>query len=99
MAESVTLPPPPAPTRHLLFKGIAGALLGFPLALWLSWLLYYGGRDLPLGPARDQVAMWTVVPLWCSVIALSFLAGSRGRCLVGLALANLAAASLWGVLR
>ena len=43
--------------RHLLFKGLTGFFLGFPLALWLSWLLTYGGLLPGFVPVRDQIAM------------------------------------------
>ncbi|QNP47913.1 hypothetical protein [Diaphorobacter aerolatus] len=29
--------------RHLFFKGLVALLLGFPLSLWISWLLMYSG--------------------------------------------------------
>ena len=90
---------PAARQRHLLFKGMAGAVLGFPLALWLSWLLMYTGLGPAVAPARDQVAMWIVVPLWCVPASLVFLADSRARCLGGLVAANGIAALLWWVLR
>ena len=85
--------------RHLLFKGLLGGLLGFPLSLWISWLLMYGGRAPSIAPTRDQVAMWLVVPLWCAVMGLAFLAGNRLRCVMWLALANLAAFTAWWALQ
>lgn len=85
--------------RHLLFKGVAGLLLGFPLALLLSWLCMYTGLGPRIAPARDQVAMWLVVPLWCAVLSLSFLADSRIRCIAWLVAWNLVAAAAWWVLQ
>mgnify|MGYP000991654181 CR=1 FL=1 len=85
--------------RHLLFKGLAGGLLGFPLSLWLSWVLMYGGRAPSIAPARDQVSMWLVVPLWCAVMGLAFLATSRARLLLWLGAANLLAFAAWRVLQ
>lgn len=85
--------------RHLLFKGVAGLLLGFPLALLLSWLFMYTGLGPRIAPARDQVAMWLVVPLWCAVLSLSFMADSRTRCIVWLVAWNLVAAAAWWVLQ
>ena len=88
-----------ASARHLYFKGVAGLLLGFPLSLWISWLLMYTGLGPAFAPARDQVAMWLVVPLWCTVLCASFLASTRLRCVVWLLAANALAAGLWWVMR
>ncbi len=84
-----------AESRHLFFKGVAGLLLGFPLSLWISWLVMYSGWGPAFAPARDQVSMWLVVPLWCTVLSVSFLAESRVRCLAWLLAANILAAGLW----
>ena len=62
-AEITRWTQPPA-SRHLLFKGLTGFLLGFLLALWLSWLLGYGGLLLGFAPVRDRLAMWLAVLLW-----------------------------------
>jgi hypothetical protein len=88
-----------ATPRHLLFKGLAGFLLGFPLALWLSWLLTYGGLLPAYVPARDQLAMWLAVLLWCAVPCAAFMARSRAQCLAVLLLANVAAFAAWRVLQ
>lgn len=98
-------PPAPSPSRnapqhrHLFFKGVVGLLLGFPLALWISWLVMYTGLGPPLAPTRDQVAMWFVVPLWCAALSLAFLADSRLRCVAWFAAANAIAGALWWVLQ
>lgn len=90
-----------APTgpRHLLFKGCAGCVLGFPLALWLSWLLTYGGLLPAHVPVRDQLAMWLAVLLWSAIPCLAFLATSRRQCAAMLLLANAAAFAAWKVLQ
>ena len=90
---------PTSPPRHLIFKGMAGFLLGFPLALWVSWLLFYGGLSPGPAVARDQVSMWAVVPLWCAAMGAAFLARSRGQCVAVLGALNAAAAALWWVLQ
>ena len=73
----MTAAAPRAASRHLLFKGLAALVLGFPLALWLSWLLIYGGLLPAYVPVRDQIAMWLAVLLWGMVPCLAFLAPSR----------------------
>ena len=80
----------------LVFAPIA---LGFPLALWLSWLLMYGGLLPKYVPVRDQVAMWLAVLLWCLALCASFMAQSRRQCLVAFGLANLLAFAAWWVLQ
>lgn len=88
-----------AAPRHLLFKGLVGVLLGFPLALWLSWLVMYGGALPGRMPVRDQLAMWLAVLLWGTVPCLTFLTSSRRQCLAVLVGANLAALLAWVLLR
>ena len=78
---------------------LAGLLLGFPLSLWLSWLLLYAGRTPGGAPTRDQVAMWLVVPLWCTVMGLVLLARTRLQCIGWLLCANALAGGLWWALQ
>ncbi|MNS74796.1 hypothetical protein D3C71_1850530 [compost metagenome] len=85
--------------RHLLFKGLTGFLLGFPLALWLSWLLMYGGLLPAFVPVRDQIAMWLAVLLWAIALCVAFLAQSRRQCTTAFLLANAAAFAAWKVLQ
>lgn len=85
--------------RHLLFKGLTGLLLGFPLALWLSWLLMYGGLLPAFVPVRDQIAMWLAVLLWSAAPCAAFMAQSRRQCLAVFLLANAAAFAAWKVLQ
>lgn len=88
-----------AAPRHLLFKGLTGFLLSFPLALWLSWLLMYGGLLPAYVPVRDQIAMWLAVLLWGAIPCAAFLARSRLQCLTVFLLANAAAFAAWKVLQ
>ena len=88
-----------AAPRHLLFKGFTGFLLGFPLALWLSWLLMYGGLLPAYVPVRDQIAMWLAVLLWGAIPCAAFLARSRLQCLTVFLLANATAFAAWKVLQ
>ena len=85
--------------RHLFLKGLAGLLLGFPLSLWISWLIMYSGWGPAFAPARDQVSMWLVAPLWATVLSLVFLANTLARCLLWLIAANMVAAGLWWALQ
>lgn len=88
-----------AAPRHLLFKGLTGFVLGFPLALWLSWLLFYGGLLPTYMPVRDQIAMWLAVLLWCVAPCVAFIAPSRARCLGAFLLANAVAFAAWKMLQ
>lgn len=91
--------PGQAAPRHLLFKGLTGFLLGFPLALWLSWVLTYGGLLPAYVPVRDQIAMWLAVLLWGAAPCIAFLAQSRRQCAIAFLLANAAAFAAWRVLQ
>ena len=88
-----------AAPRHLLFKGLTGFALGFPLALWLSWLLMYGGALPGAMPVRDQLAMWLAVLLWSAAPCVAFLARSRRECVGLFLLANAAALLAWKLLQ
>lgn len=79
---------------QLLHHGVVGAVLGFPLAVWLSGLLVFhltSGHD---DPAKYQVAMWSVVPLWAATVGLSFMARGKLACWAWLIGANAVAAAL-----
>lgn len=83
-----------ATPTHLLHHAIVASVLGFPLAVWLSGALVYhpwGGQS---DSATYQVAMWSVIPLWATAIALSFLAPNRTICWTALLAANAAAYAL-----
>lgn len=82
----------PSPWR-LLHHGLVAALLGYPLAVWLSGLLFHLSDPTP-DPAKYQVAMWTVPLWWAGAIGLSFLARSKTACWLWLLGANAAAAGL-----
>ncbi len=88
-----------AAPRHLLFKGFTGFALGLPLALWLSWLLMYGGLLSGFLPVRDQLAMWLATLLWGAAPCVAFLARSRAQCLGAFLLANTGAFAAWWVLQ
>ncbi|MBO9678666.1 MAG: hypothetical protein J7556_10540 [Acidovorax sp.] len=84
------------PPLDLLHHGLAGALLGFPLAVWLSGALVYHAVDAAHDSATYQVTMWVVPPLWAAVIGLAFLAPSKRACWAWLLAGN---ALAYGVLR
>lgn len=79
---------------HLLHHGIVSAVLGFPLAIWLSGALVYHPWGAQSDSATYQLTMWSVVPMWALVIALSFLARSRVMCWGVLLTANAVAYAL-----
>lgn len=79
---------------HLLHHALVSTVLGFPLAVWLSGLLVFhltAGHD---DPAKYQVAMWSVVPLWAAIVGLSFLARGKVACWAWLIAANAVVAGL-----
>lgn len=88
-----------AASRPLLHHAIVASLLGFPLAIWLSGALVYHPWGSQGDSATYQLAMWSVVPLWATAIALSFLARSRATCWAALLLANGAAYALLRVVQ
>lgn len=83
-----------ATPAHLLHHASVASVLGFPLAVWLSGALVYHPWGAQGDGATYQVAMWSVVPLWATAIALSFLAPSRATCWSALLTANAAAYAL-----
>lgn len=92
LAPRVTTAPSPSSWR-LLHHGLVAAALGYPLAIWLSGLLFHLSDPAP-DPTKDQVVMWSVPLWWAAVIALSFLARSKTACWLWLLGANAAAAGL-----
>jgi len=78
----------------LLHHGLVGAVLGFPLSIWLSGLLVFHLTGGHADPAKYQVVMWSVVPLWAAVVGLSFLARSKVACWAWLLSANAIVAGL-----
>lgn len=58
----------PAPIRRdWISKSLAGAVLGFALALGASSLLAALTAEMPLA-TRSQLAMWLVPPVWLGVL-------------------------------
>ena len=82
-------------SRHWLGKTLAGAVLGYTLALAVSGgvaLLTPGGFS---GEGKVQFNMWMIAPVWATVLGLVFLFRDSLRAWLWLGLANVLA---WGVL-
>lgn len=84
------------PPLDLLHHGLAGALLGFPLAVWLSGVLVYYAVDAAHDSAAYQVTMWVVPLLWAAVTGLAFMAPGKRACWAWLLAGN---ALAYGLLR
>lgn len=59
-------------------KTLAGLLLGLALALGFSALFAGLATDMPL-PIRAQLTMWSVPPVWLTVLASVFFFSSGKR--------------------
>lgn len=80
-AESITpgKPAKPAPIqRDWVSKSLAGAVLGFALALGASALLAHLTADIALA-TRSQLAMWLVPPVWLGVLGFVYFFSSGLR--------------------
>lgn len=84
--------------RDWLAKTLALVLLGFTLAVGVSGLLNLAIVTMPLD-ARGQLAMWSLPPVWFSVLGFGFLFGSGLRAWLWLGAANALVFGLWGALR
>ncbi len=67
-----------APRRDWTAKTLAGALLGFALAIGASALFSLLAEPMPL-PMRGQLAMWMVPPVWLGVLSGVYFFGSGLR--------------------
>jgi hypothetical protein len=75
-------------------KTLAGALLGFTLALAASGIFSLLAAPMPL-PTRGQLVMWIVAPIWLGVWSGVYFFTTGPRAWLWLAAANLLA---YGVL-
>ena len=84
-------------SRHWFGKTVAGAVLGFGLALALSGLFAWlspGGIDA--GGGKAQFNMWLMAPIWATVLSFVYLFRDSLRAWLWLGAANvLAFAALW----
>jgi len=79
----------PAPIRRdWLSKTLAGALLGFTLAMGCSGLFMLLPPALPT-PVKAQLAMWLVAPIWMGVLGGVYAFASGARAWLWLCTANL----------
>lgn len=82
-----TLKPPPI-RRDWVAKSLAGALLGFGLALGISGLFVRLNPGMAL-PVKGQLAMWMLPPIWLGTLAGSYFFSSGLRAWLWLGGANL----------
>ncbi len=73
--------------RDWISKTLAGALLGFTLALGCSGIFARLVTSLP-PPIEAQLAMWMVTPIWLGVLAGSYAFASGRRAWLWLGAAN-----------
>lgn len=80
----------PAPPSNwmLLHHGVVGFVLGFPLAVALGGLLVYHATGVNPDPTKSQVTMWSVFPIWLTIICLAFLPRDKKSCWIWLLGAN-----------
>lgn len=90
---------PQLTSRNWLGKASAGLILGFVLALGLSGLLAWAiGVSDTFFSTRGQLTMWSIAPVWCTVLSLCFLFRSGARAWIVLGLASaIVWAALYGV--
>lgn len=81
---------PGSVARDWLSKTLAGALLGFALAIACSGILSWALSNLSL-PIRGQLAMWLVAPVWLGVLSGVYFFRSGARAWAWLGGANLLA--------
>lgn len=58
---------------HWWRKSIAGVVLGFTLALGISGLFAWLGPGGIAAPDKTQFVMWSIAPLWMTVLSSVFL--------------------------
>lgn len=87
-------------SRHWFGKVSAATILGFTLALALTctFAATFSQGDSYF-TAQGQVAMWLVAPIWCAPLGFCFLFRSGARAWGWLAIANLAAWTLYAATR
>ena len=82
-------------SRHWFGKTMAGFVLGYALSLAFSGvlaLLTPGGLD---GEGKIQFVMWTIAPVWATVLGFVFLFRDSRRAWLWLGVAT---ALAWGLL-
>lgn len=84
--------------RDWVTKTLAGAILGFGLAIGCSGIYARLAAETPL-PIRAQLTMWIVMPIWLGVLSLVFLFRSGARAWLWLGLANIVVLGAFAALR
>ncbi|WP_317203439.1 hypothetical protein [Janthinobacterium sp.] len=79
-------------------KTLAGAVLGWTLALALSGLFAWLGPGGIAAPQKYQFIMWLIAPLWMIIFSLVYLFRTGLRAVFWLAAANLLAYALLFIL-
>ncbi|WP_018014011.1 hypothetical protein [Teredinibacter turnerae] len=74
-------------------KTIAGAVLGFSLALCLSGLFAWLGPGGLSAENKTQFVMWSIAPIWMLLFATVYLFQTGNRALLSYGTANLLAYS------
>lgn len=85
----------PSPQPQWRLKIATGLILGLPLALSVSGLLVWWGAGPVTFDTKSQLAMWLVIPLWLTPLALLFFSLTAQRILLIYCGLNLA---LYGLL-
>lgn len=80
-------------------KTLAGAILGWTLALAVAGIFAWAGPGGIDAPNKTQFVMWMIAPLWMLVFSLSYLFRSGLRAALWLGAANALAYALLFSLR
>lgn len=83
----------------LLSKTLAGALLGFTLAIAASALFAWLTPNGPSAPNKFQFVMWLVAPVWTLILSAVYFFRNGRRAWLALAAANLVAFAAYLALR
>ena len=75
-------------------KTLAGAVLGWTLALALTGLLAWVGPGGLHAPNKVQFLMWMIAPIWMLIFSLGYLIPTGTRALMSLLGANVVAYGL-----
>ncbi len=87
MAVAPTKPKPKPIQRDWMTKTLAGALLGFTLALGCSGLFAALNAGMPLS-VRSQLTMWMLPPIWLLTFGCVYFFASGWRAWLWLGGAN-----------
>lgn len=84
---------------HWVSKTIAGGILGLTFAYALVAIFAWFGPGGISAPTKVQFNMWMITPLWLLVLSFSYLFKTGVKAVMYLALANVLAYSIFGLLR